>query len=92
MVRHINRILIRTFILKKYRLDIFKQIHNTALPSITKQIVSKFVWPKIKSDVTRWTKSCIEYQKNKITRHDKSEYGKYEEPDSKFQIIHLDII
>lgn len=86
---------IRPFIPSKLRIQIYKNIHELAHPSIRttiKQIQSKYIWPNMKKDITQWTRACIDCQRNKVNKHNKTPLGSYEEPDNKFEIIHLDII
>lgn len=86
---------IRPFIPKEFRYQIFKNIHNLAHPGIkntVKQITSKFIWPNINKDVRQWAQTCNECQKNKTSRHTKSKFGVFEEPDERFKIVHIDLI
>ncbi|XP_035226034.1 uncharacterized protein LOC118198462 [Stegodyphus dumicola] len=53
---------IRPFIPKKFRMDIFQQIHGLAHPGIkstVKEMTSKFIWPNIKKDIQTWSRACI---------------------------------
>lgn len=43
------------------------------------------------SDIQKWTKSCIPCQLNKITRHTKTQVGKFL-PSLKFEHVHVDLI
>lgn len=86
---------IRPFIPKLHRYKLFQQMHNLAhlgVKSTVKLMTCKFVWPDIRRDVQQWTRSCVSCQRNKVTRHTKTPLGKYEEPDERFSVIHIDII
>lgn len=37
-------------------------------------------------------KNCIHCQKNKITKHTKSEYSQFQAPDDRFSVVHIDLI
>lgn len=72
---------IRPYISKKFRIKIFHQFHGLSHPrfrSTVKLISSKFIWLNIKRYVQQWAKSCIPYQKSKITHHTKSVFGKFQ--------------
>lgn len=86
---------IRPFIPQKFRRQVFEQIHGLAHPGIkrtVKQITSKFIWPNMRRDIQTWARTCIDCQKNKITRHTKSEFSKFEESNERFNIVHIDLI
>ncbi|XP_011638092.1 uncharacterized protein LOC105427839 [Pogonomyrmex barbatus] len=43
-------------------------------------------------DIRNWAKTCLEYQKSKVTRHTNSPWGTFKPPSRRFEHIHLDII
>lgn len=86
---------IRPYLPKAFRFKMFKQIHDMAHPGVrstVKQITSKFVWPGIQKDVRNWSRSCIECQRNKTTRHTKAPLSTFETPDERFAVIHVDLV
>lgn len=86
---------VRPYIPKQYRQEIFVSLHNMAHPGIrrTQHLVrSRFVWPKMLSDVGKWTKCCISCQKAKIHRHTKAPLSKFQEPSQRFEHVHLDLV
>ena len=85
----------RPLIPKKYRASIFDCVHNLAHPGIkaSQQLVSeRFVWPRMKTDVRNFVKSCIACQKAKVLRHNMAPLQRFSIPDQRFQHIHLDLV
>ncbi|CAH8530229.1 unnamed protein product [Schistosoma curassoni] len=85
----------RPFVPQPYRRKIFQQLHGLSHPGIratTKLITERFVWPKINSDVKRWTRNCLQCQRSKIQKHTISPIGEFPIPDKRFQHIHLDLV
>lgn len=86
---------IRPYIPQAFRYQIFSHFHGLAHPGMkttVKLLTSKVIWSNIKSDVRQWTKSCVSCQKTKVTRHTKSQLEKFEEPDERFSVVHIDLI
>ncbi|CAH8289554.1 unnamed protein product [Schistosoma intercalatum] len=85
----------RPFVPLACRRHVFRQLHDLSHPGIraTIKLVTKcFVWPKINSDIKRWTRSCLQCQRSKIQKHTISPVGKYPLPEKRFQHVHLDIV
>ena len=63
-------------------------------PSYSTQrlITARYVWPGINSDVRRWTHTCIQCQRAKIQRHQHAPPSSLPTPDSRFDIIHIDLV
>ena len=55
-------------------------------------ITSNYVWPKINVDVRRWTRNCLQYQRNKVTRHTVTPLSSFATPDIRFDHVHIDIV
>lgn len=90
-----NLNIIKPFIPKTFRLQFFHQIHDMAHPGVratVKLLTSKYVWPGIKKDVTKWTQACIPCQRNKVNKHTKAPIGIYKEPDERFTTVNIDIV
>ncbi|GFW42862.1 transposon Tf2-6 polyprotein [Trichonephila clavipes] len=86
---------IRPYIPKQFRQQIFQQIHgfsHTGIRSTIKLMTEKFIWPNMKQEIREWTRKCIPCQKCKVHRHTKSKFGEYEVPDTRFSVIHIDLI
>lgn len=86
---------IRPFIPKSYRHFIFKKFHNISHPGIkatNKLIAARFVWPSMNKDIRQWTKTCINCQKSKVNRHTITPFKQIEIPNSRFEVVNMDII
>ncbi|GFU75374.1 retrovirus-related Pol polyprotein from transposon 412 [Trichonephila clavipes] len=46
----------------------------------------------MKQEIREWARTCIPCQKCKVHRHTKSKFGEYEVPDTRFSVIHIDLI
>ena len=86
---------IRPYVPKSHRAKIFQSLHYLSHPGIratTKMVTERFIWPDMKSDIKKLTKSCIECQKSKITRHTRAPFSDFAIPNDRFQHIHVDIV
>ncbi|UYV77009.1 hypothetical protein LAZ67_14002807, partial [Cordylochernes scorpioides] len=86
---------IRPYIPESFRFRMFQQIHGLSHPGIrstVKQMSSKFIWTSIKKDVQQWSRCCIPCQKNKVTRHTKSNIGEFQDPMERFTEVHIDLV
>lgn len=86
---------LRPFITKRFRKDIFKSFHNLSHPGVRatqKLICSRFIWPSINKDVRQWARECTSCQKSKVHTHVKSPIGSYPDPGHKFQHVNIDIV
>lgn len=86
---------IRPYVPKELRGKILKLVHDLAHPSIRttrKMIAKRFVWPTMNSDITKWVRSCMPCQRNKIHRHTKLEPDHIPVPDVRFHHVHLDLV
>lgn len=55
-------------------------------------IASRYVWPCMRTDIRRWTKSCTPCQRAKVHRHTKSPIASFLPPTHRFEKVHLDIV
>lgn len=86
---------VRPYIPGQYRKEVFHHMHGLAHPGVkatVKQTVARYIWPGIKNDIRKWTQSCINCQKNKVSRHTKSKVSSFLEPDERFNTVHIDIV
>ncbi|GFS91330.1 hypothetical protein TNCV_1307361 [Trichonephila clavipes] len=85
----------RPYIPKQHRQDVFSAMHNLSHPGIRRSVhlmKQRFVWPSISSDVAKWARHCLAYQKSKIHRHTRSPLSSFQEPSQRFDHVHLDLI
>ena len=78
-----------------WRRIVFDSLHGLSHPGIRatqKLITARFVWPGINTDVRRWTRSCIPCQRAKIQRHTTTPLSTFSTPDTRFDVVHIDIV
>lgn len=86
---------VRPFVPLEFRKKIFNIFHSPAHPSakITSKIIrQRYVWPSIDKDITQWSKSCLECQRAKISRHTKLQPASFVPPNARFRHVHMDLI
>lgn len=86
---------LRPYVPKSFRYDIFKTIHNLSHPGVKASVDlvrERFVWHSLKKDVSSWTKSCLQCQKSKVHRHNKPPVGSYSLPTDRFAHVNIDIV
>ena len=79
----------------QWRHTVFDSLHGLSHPGIRatqKLITSRFVWPGVKSDIRRWTRSCLQCQRAKINRHTRAPLSPFKPPDARFSIVHIDLV
>ena len=85
----------RPYVPFSWRRRIFNAVHGLGHPGVerTRQtICSKFVWPSIRQDVSKWARECQECQRAKITRHVVPPIGHFAVPTKRFQHWNIDIV
>lgn len=85
----------RPFVPEPLRISIFRSIHSLSHPGIrtTQRLIkARYVWPRMNSDVHRWTKACVQCQRSKITRHTRTPLVSFRTPDARFDHVHIDIV
>ena len=85
----------RPFVPFAWRRRVFETIHGLGHPGVerTRQAVSsKFVWPSLRQDVTKWARECIPCQRAKVNRHTVPPIGDFIVPQRRFQHINLDLV
>ncbi len=79
-----------------FRRTVFDVLHGLSHPGIRathKLITTRYVWPRINSDVRKWTRSCLQCQRSKVQRHTIiTPLATFATPDAHFDRIHLDIV
>lgn len=85
----------RPFVPYAWRRRVFDTIHGLGHPGVerTRQsVASKFVWPTMRQDVSRWARECHQCQQSKINRHTSPPFGEFTVPQKRFCHINLDIV
>lgn len=84
----------RPYIPQEFRRAAFDSIHNLSHPGIRasrKLVTEKFFWPNMNININEWSKTCLQCQRSKISRHTISDVGQFPNVD-RFQHAHIDII
>ena len=84
----------RPYIPKKFRKEVTMQVHNIShagAKSTVKQVASRFVWPRLKSDVYNWSRACNGCQLVKISKRTKTPLKPFT-PTQRFKHVHVDIV
>ena len=85
----------RPFIPVKYRKAICERYHNLSHPGkkATLDLIKKrVVWPHMNKFVTEFVRNCLDCQKSKVQRHEKSPLQEFSAPQERFSCVHLDIV
>ena len=78
-----------------FRRAVFDSLHSLSHPGIraTQHLVtSRYVWPRINTDVRRWTRSCLQCQKSKVQRHTVTPLSPFATPGCRFDRVHIDLV
>ena len=85
----------RPFVPLPLRRRIFDQYHNLAHPGVKRTrilISTRFVWPKMNTNISEWVQACIPCQRSKITRHTHAPLGTFQSTFDRLDHVHLDLI
>lgn len=85
----------RIYLPETLRQSYFSLLHNNSHPGTRaskKLVSSRYFWPAINKDVTKWTRQCIDCQKSKIVRHTKSPINRFPPTSARFDHIHIDLV
>lgn len=85
----------RPLVPESVRRTIFDYFHGMSHPGIratVKLITDRFVWPKMRSDIARWSRACQRCQRSKIHRHTVTPTGTFLAPDARFRHVHIDLV
>ena len=85
----------RPFVPADFRRTVFDSLHSLSHPGLRATqllVASRYVWPGMNADVRSWTKSCRQCQQSKIHRHTITPLSTFQNPDARFDQIHIDIV
>ena len=74
---------------------VFDSLHSLAHPGVraTQQLITeRFVCPGMNTDVRKWTKACLQYQRSKIQHQTVTPLSTFATPDARFDQVHIDIV
>ena len=80
---------------KEFRRPIFNSLHGLSHPGIRtsqKLVSSRFIWPRMNTDVRKWSKECVACQRSKIHRHTVTPVGQFDLPKQRFNKVHIDLV
>lgn len=86
--------LLKPIVPKNLQKRVFQQTHGLSHPGVKatlRLLRAKYFWTNMVSDIRKWTKSCLQCQLNKVTRHTKSPLGTFP-PCQKFEHVHVDLV
>ena len=85
----------RPFVLETFRRTVFNSLHNLSHPGIRASqhlITSRFIWHGMKTDIGKWTRSCLQCQRAKVHRHTVTPLATFNTPDARFDHVHIDLV
>ena len=85
----------RPWVPGEWRRRIFNLIHGLAHvgPRPTLRAVSdRFVWHGLHKDVMLWSRSCLDCQASKVSRHVRAPLQALPTPDARFDHVHVDLV
>lgn len=86
---------IRPYVPHSCRADILTKLHSINHPGARgtiHMVAKRYVWPGINKDCTQFARRCIQCQRAKINRHNKTALGSYPTTDERFAHINIDLI
>lgn len=86
---------IRPYLPKNHRYPLFRQLHDLSHPGIRasqRMMFSRFIWTGINKDVRDWTRTCVQCQASKVTRHTVSPPAAFTPRSSRLEHVHVDLI
>ena len=85
----------RPLVPESERRAIFDHFHGISHPGIratVKLISDRFVWPRMRADISNWSRSCQQCQRSKVHRHTITAPGTFLAPDARFHHVHIDLV
>ena len=85
----------RPYVPQQFRRTAFNSLHDLSHPGIraTQRLVTaRFFWPGMNTDARCWTRSCLRCQRSKIYRHTTTPLTTFNNPDVRFDHLHLDLV
>ena len=78
-----------------WRQKIFDAIHGLGHPGVerTRQsICTRFLWPNMRHDASKWARECLPCQRSKVTRHVVPSIGEFVVPQKRFEHLNVDLV
>ena len=85
----------RPYVPETFRRTVFNSLHNISHPGIraSRQLItSRFYWPGMNADISKWAHSCLQCQQAKVHRHTVTPLATFNTPDVRFDHVHIDLV
>ena len=86
----------RPFVPREHRMAIFNQLHGLSHPGVkgsTQLVTERYFWPDMRRNIKEWVRECINCQRSKVFKHNKTQVQQMQFPASdRFHTVHLDIV
>ena len=85
---------IRPFISESLRPIFFSSLNNLYYPGANasiKLLTERYVWPRMKSDIRLWTRTCEQCQKAKVGKPMQTHVHHFPSPDKQCEHVHIGI-
>ena len=86
----------RPFVPREHRMAIFNQLHSLSHPGVkgtTQLVTERYFWPDMKRNIKKWVRECVNCQKSKVFKHNRTQVQHMQFPASdRFYTVHLDIV
>lgn len=85
----------RPYVPAGLRRMVFTSVHDIAHPGSRASkimITARYVWWRMKKDITEWARTCLDCQRAKVGRHTSPPVGQMPLPAARFQHLHVDLV
>ena len=85
----------RPYLPEELRIITYNQLHGVIHQGKQKScevIEARYFWPNMKADIEKWTKTCPECQKCKVSRHTRQRLQCYPANPRRLSTIHIDLM
>ena len=65
---------------------------SASIRATQRLLTDRYVWPGIKADSRKWTRTCLKCQKSKVQCHTVTPLSTFATPDARFDRVHIDIV
>ena len=86
---------LRPYVPADYRRTIFNSLHGMSHPGIRatqRLITTHYVWPRMKTDIRTWARTCLKCQRAKIHQHTTAPLATFATPDARLDQVHIDLV
>ncbi|GBM86896.1 hypothetical protein AVEN_207405-1 [Araneus ventricosus] len=83
------------YVAREFRKRVFDAIHSLSHPgtkATLRLLRYQYVWKNMARDKTACFRSCLDCQKYKVFRHNKTLLGSFKSEDTRFTHVHIDVV